>query len=149
MLGIDRDGLVPFTLLMLLALTARFEAVEQHRFPVDLVIARLLRLRLDRRLGLGEILRLRDLVGVGRLVFFILGLDKIEEGICQKLLLEMLLQVEQRHVQQIHRLVQAWIDFELLTESGTLLETWPHDVTTSSSASANRARSRAVSVGPK
>jgi len=36
-----------------------------------------------------------------------LGLDHLEEGVAEQLLLQVLLEVEQRHVQQIHRLVQA------------------------------------------
>ena len=149
MFGVDRDGLVPLTLLVLFALTARLETVEQHRFPVDVIVAGFLWLGFDSRLRLGQILRLRDFVGVRRLVVFVLGFDELEERIGEEFLLEVLLEVEQGHVQQIHRLIQARIDLELLSESGTLLETWPHDVTTSSSASAKRARSRAVSVGPK
>ena len=38
----------------------------------------------------------------------------------------MLLQVEQGHVEQIHRLVQAWIDLQLLLELRALIEAGLH-----------------------
>ena len=99
-----RDGhrLEVFALFMLLASAADgVKAVEKNFLPVDL-IASLLRFGLLGVLGL-------------RLVFlFLLFLDEVEERIVQQLLLEVLLQIEERHVEEIHRLVQAGIDLELL-----------------------------------
>ena len=43
-----------------------------------------------------------------------LGLDHVEEGIIQQFLLEMLLQIQERHVEQVHRLIEARIDLQLL-----------------------------------
>src|SRR5216110_885329 len=71
---------------------------EQNAFPVGPVLGFCL--------FLGLVLLL---VRRRRLDLF-LGLDHFEEGVAEQLLLEVLLEVEQRHVQQVHRLVQAWID---------------------------------------
>ena len=49
-------------------------------------------------------------------------LDEIEKWIVQQLLLEMLLKVQQGHVQKIHRLVQARIDLQVLPHLGGLAE---------------------------
>ena len=57
---------------------------------------------------------------LGLLVVLFFRLDELEERIIQQLLLEVLLEIEQRHVQEIHRLVQAWIDLQLLPELGAL-----------------------------
>ena len=65
MLGVDRDGLEPLALLVLLPLSSGLEAIEQHGFPIDVVVSGLLRLRLDRRLRLGQVLRFRNFVLVG------------------------------------------------------------------------------------
>ena len=46
------------------------------------------------------------------------GLDEVQKWIVEQLLLEVLLEVEQGHVEQIHRLIQAWIDLQLLAELG-------------------------------
>ena len=78
----------------------------------------------------------------------LLRLDHVEEGIVEELLLEMRLEVEQRHVQQIHRLVEAWIDLELLLELSVLGEPLPHAPFPMLSP-AKRERSRADSVGPR
>ena len=43
-------------------------------------------------------------------------LDEIKEGVIQKLLLQVLLKVEEGHVEQIHRLIEARIDLQLLLE---------------------------------
>src|SRR6266550_1906027 len=61
----------------------------------------------------------------------------------------MLLEIEQRHVKQIHRLVQAWIDLELLLELGRLADAWLHDAAPATDRCENRSRSRAVRVGPR
>ena len=59
-----------------------------------------------------------------------------------------MLEVEQRHVEQIHRLVQARIDLQLLLELSVLAETWLHDGAPCVSASATkRARRRALERG--
>src|SRR6476660_4780008 len=135
----DGDGLEVFALLVLLAAAAGgVEAVEQNLFPVYLAGAVVL--------GLG--LRLL-LLGFLLLLFLFLRLDEIEERIVEQLLLEMLLEVEERHVQQVHRLVQAWIDLQLLTELGRLIESRLQEAATSSFPRENRSRSRAVSVGPR
>src|SRR5262249_54047908 len=130
------------------------ESVEKDLLPVDLVRL-LLRRRLDDglRLGLGGFLSL-----LGLLVF--LRLDHVEEGIVQQLLLEVLLEIEQRHVEQVHRLIQARIDLQLLLELGALRETGFHETTglaardsrpssRAPSSARYRARSRAVNVGPR
>ena len=106
-------------------------------------------------LPVGLVLGLRFLLGLvlllfrrGRLDFF-LRLDELEERIAQELLFQMLLQVEQRHVEQIHRLIQARIDLELLPELRRLVETRLHEAATSPLSREKRSRSRAVSVGPR
>jgi hypothetical protein len=57
---------------------------------------------------------------------FLLGRDdrllQLEEGVVQQLLLNVLLKVEQRHVEKIHRLVEARVDLHLLPELRTLVE---------------------------
>ena len=89
----------------------------------------------------------------------------LEERIREQLLLQVLLQVEQRHVQHVHRLVQARIDLELLPKTQALVQPSLHPVgpggdSVGSTAAAARAsaspcsalkrvRSRAVSVGPR
>ena len=60
---------------------------------------------------------------------------------------EMLLEVEQRHVEQVHRLVQARIDLHLLLELRALGQAGLHALP--AGAPPNRDRSRAVSVGPR
>ena len=90
------------------------------------------------------------LVFVLVLVLFFLGLHHLEERIVEKLLLEVLLQVEQGHVQEIHRLIQARIDLELLFELDVLGETRLHAGCPAVACDeAKRDRSRAVSVGPR
>ena len=111
----DGDRLVVLLLLVLLSSAAGVEAIEQDLLPVDLVVRRLLFLRCLRLLGFRSLL----------FVLF-LGLDHLEERIVQQLLLEVLLEVEQRHVQQIHRLVQARIDLQLLPELRALIEPGLH-----------------------
>ena len=76
------------------------------------------------------------------------GLLEIEERVVQHLLLYVLLQVHQGHVQEIHRLIQAWIDLHLLLELRPLVESCPHAHATTSGRR-YRSRIRAVSVGPK
>ena len=100
-------------------------------------------------LPVGLVLGLRFLLGLvlllfrsGRLDFF-LRLDELEERIAQELLFQMLLQVEQRHVEQIHRLIQARIDPQVLPERGVLMQAGLH------AAGESRARRRVVRVGPR
>src|SRR5699024_5810676 len=64
-------------------------------------------------------------------------------------LLEVLLEVQERHVQQVHGLVQPWIDLQLLLELGALIETGLHRAAPPSPSDEKRARRRAVSVGPR
>ncbi len=89
-----------FALLVLLAATTSgVEAIEEDLLPIDLTGSLVLGFRLRRLFGLALLLLL-----------LIFRLDKVEKRIVQKLLLEMLLQVQQGHIEQIHRLVEAWID---------------------------------------
>jgi len=134
--SVDRDRLVILFLLVLLATAAGVEPVKQDPFPIDLVAG-----------GLLLLLR-RCFLGLGAFLFVLfLRLDHLEERIVEELLLEVLLQVQKRHVQQIHRLIQARIDLELLAELRALIEAGLHLVGVSPLE--NRARSRAVSVGPR
>jgi hypothetical protein len=103
--GLDRDWLGVLQLLVLLAGAAHLEAVEEDLLPIHLLLFLLLLLLL-----LGVLL-------LGRLL---LRLEQLEEGIGQQLLLEVLLQIHHRHVEHVHRLVQARIDPELLPETGVL-----------------------------
>ncbi len=103
--------------------------VEQDVFPVGFVVSLLLLFGLD-------------LVGRGCLLF-LLGFEQLEEGVAQQLLLEVLLQVEQGHVQQVHRLIEARIDAQVLPQRRVLVQARFH------AACPRRARRRAVSVGPR
>src|SRR6267378_4222033 len=103
--------------------------VHQDGFPVGFVVPRFLLLG-----GL--------LLGGGTFGL-LLGLDHLEERIAQQLLLQVLLQVEQRHVEEIHRLVQARIDPQILAEPDVLVQAGLH------AACVRRARRRAVRVGPR
>src|SRR5947207_1925648 len=107
---IDGDWLVVLTLLVLFATSPRIKTVEENFFPIDLVVPFVF---LGCRFGFWALLLL---------VFLFLHLDHLEEGIVQQFLLEMLLEVQERHVEQVHRLIQAWIDLELLLELRALLE---------------------------
>ena len=136
---VDRHRLVVLALLVLLAPPARVEAVEQDLLPIDLALLVLLRLGLGIR---------RLFLDFALVLLVVLRLDHVEEGIVEELLLEMLLEVEERHVEQIHRLIQARIDLELLLELGVLGEPLPHAPFPMLST-AKRERSRAESVGPR
>jgi hypothetical protein len=127
--GLHRDRLGVLQLLILLPGAAHLEAVEQDLLPVDLILLVLLLLLLFRGGGL-----------FGRLL---LGLEQLEEGVGQQLLLEVLLQVHHGHVQHVHGLVKPRIDPELLPEAGMLRQAGSH------ATASRRARSRAVSVGPR
>ena len=81
------------------------EAVEEDLLPVYLIAALLFLFGF----GGGFSLRLSLFV-----LFF--GLDEVEERIVEQLLLEVLLKVQQRHVEKIHRLIEARIDLQLLPE---------------------------------
>ena len=109
---------------------ADIEAVEQHLLPVHLLILLLLFLFLflvgGRRLG-------------GELVVF----HQFQERVDQQLLLEVLLQLHHRHVQHVHRLVQARIDPEVLPQADVLPQSELH------ATASNRLRNRDVSVGPR
>src|SRR6185503_800527 len=111
---VDGDRLVILALLVLFAAAAGIESVEQDLFPVDLVVALLL------------FLLSFDFWAVLLLVLFLLEIDHLEEGVVQQLLLQMLLEVQERHVKQVHRLVKAWIDLQFLLELRALLETSFH-----------------------
>jgi hypothetical protein len=119
--------------LALLALLLPAALVEPRQ--EDLVPVGRLRVR-----GLRGLLLLR---GRRRELFLFLGLEHLEEGIVQQLLLEMLLEVQQRHIQQVHRLVEPRVDPQILAEHRVLAKHLSH------AAGASRARRRAVSVGPR
>src|SRR5205814_1764977 len=104
--------------------------VQEDLLPVGLVVL------------LGLLLVLLGLLSQ-RYFRFLLSLDELEERIAEQLLLEVLLEIEQRHVQQVHRLVQTRIDPQLLRQRRVLLEAGLH------AACVRRARKRAVRVGPR
>src|SRR5437868_9768392 len=125
---------------MLLAPTASgVETVEQNLFPINFAGTLVLCLGLGLLLDLGLLL----------LFFLFFRLYQIQEGIVEELLLEVLLQIEQRHVEQVHRLVQARIDLELLPELSGLIKPRLHATAPSGFSREKRSRSRAVSVGPR
>src|SRR5678816_1604152 len=139
---IDRDRLVVLAIFVLFAAAAGVESVEKDLFPIDLIVGGLFFSRL---------LFFSYLFFLG-LLLILLRLDHVEEGVVQQLLLEVLLKVQERHVEQVHRLVEAWIDLELLLELRALGKTSFHEATGSpgsASAAAKRARNRAVNVGPR
>src|SRR5207302_542661 len=106
--------------------------VEQDLFPVGLVV------------GLGLLF---VFLGLLRQRYFrlLLRLDQLEERVPEQLLLQVLLEIEQWHVQQVHGLVQPRVDAELLRESGVLLQAGLH----TGCGWPRRARKRAVRVGPR
>ncbi len=123
---------------MFLAAAAGVESVEKYFLPIDLVSSA--RLLLLRRLG--------RLSGRLLLVLFLV-FDHVEEGIVEQFLLEVLLKIEQRHVEKIHRLVKARIDLQFLPQRRGLVHSCFHTAVPPFSVAANRARSRAVRVGPR
>ncbi len=129
---LDANRLEVFLLLVLLARAAGVESVEEDLLPVDLLLLLLLFL----------LLFLLLLGGLLALVLF-LGLQQLQEGIGEQLLLQVLLEVHHGHVQHVHGLVEPRIDPELLAEPDLLGEAGPHE------ASSIRCRSRAVMVGPR
>ncbi len=104
-------------------------------------------LALLRRALVGQ-LRVLDVRRGAQLLVF---LDELEEGVLRQLLLQVLLQLEERHVQHVHRLVEAWIGPELLPEPRRGVETGAHAQAAGPAprSARKRSRSRAVSVGPK
>ena len=104
---------------------------EQNVFPVGPV------------LGFGFLLRFVVLLLGSRRLDLLLRFDHLEEGIAEQLLFQVLFEVEQRHVQQIHRLVQARIDPQILAQADVLMQAGFH------AAEDRRARRRVVSVGPR
>src|SRR4026207_171782 len=133
----DGHWLEVFLLLVLLAASAGgVKAVEQDLFPIDFVAALLF-------------LRGLTVLALGLLFFFLFFLDEIEERIVEQLLLQVLLRIEERHVQEIHRLVKAWIDLELLPELCGLGDAGLHGAAPATDRWEKRSRSRAVSVGPR
>src|SRR5205814_1831413 len=73
---------------------------------------------------------------------FFLGLDELQERVAEQLLFEMLLQVEQRHVEQVHRLEQPRIDPQVLAQADVLVQAGLH------AACPRRSRSRAGGLVP-
>jgi hypothetical protein len=86
------------------AATCRVESIEEDFLPVYLFSAFLL-FGCCFFGGLGFCLLL--------FVFFF-RFDEVEERIIEQLLLEVLLEIEQRHVKKIHRLIKARVDLQLL-----------------------------------
>ena len=80
-------GLEILLLLELLFPAPGIEPVQKDLFPIDFVILIVLPLLVQLHL------------------FLLVGLGHLEEGVYRQLLFEVLLQVEQRHVKQLHRLV--------------------------------------------
>ena len=126
--GFHRNRLGVLQLLVLLPGAAHLEAVEKNFLPVDFFLFLLLLLLL---------------LGSRLLGGLVLRLEQLQEGIGQQLLLEVLLQIHHRHVQHIHGLVEPWIDPELLAKAGMLGKPGSH------ATASSRARSLAVSVGPR
>src|ERR1019366_5740833 len=162
MMRADRYRLVLLPIVALLAHAARrLEPVEQDLLPVCLGV----RVRvgfLHRDFGRRLQLRFRLLVGPR---LFLVVLEHVEERIRKQFLLQVLLQVEQRHVQHVHRLIEARIDLELLPKAKALAEPSLHPAASggdsvgcttcagaggrSPCSALKRVRSRAVSVGPR
>ena len=103
--ALDRDRLDVFQLLVLFLLPADVEAVEEDLLPIHFVVL------LDLFL-----LLLGGLLGD----FLFLRLLELQERVVEELGLQVLLQVEHRHVQHVHRLVEARIDAELLAKPAGL-----------------------------
>ena len=127
---LDAHRLEVLALLALLVPAPLVEPGEQDVLPVG-------------GLGLGLLGRLLLLGGGEGELLLVLGLEQLEEGIVEQLLLEVLLQVEQRHVQEVHRLVQPRVDPQVLAEERLLPQRLLH------AAAARRDRRRAVRVGPR
>ena len=127
-LGLDRDRLGVFQLLVLLAGAADLEAVEEDLLPVHLLLFFLLLLLLFGVLLLGGL---------------VLRLQQLQEGVGEQLLLEMLLEVHHGHVEHVHGLIEPRIDPQLLPHAGVLGEPSSH------ATDSRRARRRAVRVGPR
>src|SRR5665213_820731 len=142
--AIDGDRLEVLLLLVLLGAATGIEAVEEDLLPVDLVRRLFFRLLF---LCLLAILRNGFLA-----VLVLILLVHLEEGIVEELLLEVLLEIEEWHVQEIHRLVEARIDLDLLPHLRVLRHACSHAAPPRlgrTMFSAKRARSRAASVGPR
>ncbi len=103
---LDRCRLEELLDFVLLPSSTGVEAVEQDFLPVDFVLIRWI--------FSGFLAQAYVLLDV--------GLRHLQERILRQLLLEMLLQVQQGHVEQLHRLIQAWVDLHLLLELLTLEE---------------------------
>ena len=105
--ALHRRGLVVLLRLVLGTPASRhLEAVHEDLLPVHLVVAHGL---------VGDVLLELDLA-------LHVGFAHLQEGVLRHLLLQMLLEIQQRHVEQLHRLVEAWVDPHLLSELGALEE---------------------------
>ena len=125
---LDRGRLVILPLLVLGAGAAGAETVEEDVFPIDFFPVFRFRLLLF-------------LLSYVRLIF--VGLLQFEEGVDEQLFLKVLLQLQQGHIEEIHRLIQARIHPQFLLEHRALLHRDLH------AAVPKRSRSRLVRVGPK
>ncbi len=130
--GLNGDGLGVLELLVLLPRAADVEAVEEDLLPVHLLF-----------LGGLLLFLLLVLLAVRAVLLLLLGLEQFEEGIDQELLFQVLLEVHHRHVQHVHRLVEARVDAEFLPLAEVLRESCLH------ATFSIRARSLAVRVGPR
>ena len=85
---------------------ADLEAVEQDLFPIDSVVTQgivgLLVLELD--------------------LFFDVRFGHFQQRVLLDLLLKVHLQIQHGHVEQLHRLIQAWVDPHFQSLLGTLVE---------------------------
>ncbi len=88
-LSLDRCRLKHLPCLVLLALSTNLKALQEYSLPVDFVISR----RLIKRIFFEFYLLLFEIV------------LHFQERILSHLLFQMLLEVQQRHVKQFHRLI--------------------------------------------
>ena len=125
-----RRGKLEVTGFVLGATSAGVESVEQDGFPVDLVLV----------FVCGVLVQFHFLLGV--------AFDHLQERVFRHLLLETLLKVEQRKMKQLHRLVQARVEPELLPELRALDE--PRSETAhAATGGLKRLRMRSVRTGPR
>jgi len=106
---------------VLLRRGASVEAVEQDLLPVN---------------GIGFVMLILflglDLDFFSALFLFVLvEFNELEERVVEKLLLEVLLKVQQGHVEHAHVLVTPWIDLQLQPQLLRLIQSCSPDAATS------------------
>gem|GEM_PF-5254537 len=102
---LHRGRIVALRLFVLGAAPAGVKPVQQDLFPVDLVL----------------VLLLTSLL-VDAHIFLDVGFAHLQEGILRELLLQMGLEIQEGHVEQLHRLIEARVDLHLLSEFRALIE---------------------------